>query len=191
MITIDVAGVKELEKALGDDAKSLPKYYAQSVNKTTTGVVKEMSIGIREHLNVKSATVKNHLKRSKPASKNKLGTWVNLAEENRLPLGEFGARQIASGVSYKINPGKGTTKIKHAFMGPRPGVKEPKLGGHVWRRLGKSRYPKAKLMGASPWGAYVKNKMNPKIIRYGQARLEKEIRANVKYRLLKRQGLAK
>lgn len=191
MITLDVAGVKELEKALGDDAKSLPRHLSAAINASATKVRSNVSKQVREELAAPAKDIAKVLKVKSRAKASSLGATVQLDEEKRLSLKSFGARQTRAGVTYKTSPKEGRKRVDGAFMGPRPGVIAQKLNGHAYKRRGQSRKPIVKLMGASPWGAYVVHKMERKTVKDGQAELEKQVKRRIQFVELKRAGVIK
>lgn len=74
-------------------------------------------------------------------------THIIRSSGRALSLSHFKPRQLAAGT--KASPWGRRQMFKHAFMGPRPGVIAPRLGGHVWVRKGSSRMPIKFLYGPS------------------------------------------
>lgn len=191
MIAVEVTGINELEKALGDDIKQLPRQLSAAINATSKKVKAGISKQIRQELAAPAKDVNAVIKVASKAAPTRLGSSVVLKEQSRLSLKAFGARQTKSGVSYKTSPRKGRKRIDSAFMGPRPGVIAQKLGGHVYKRKGQGRKPITKLMGASPWGAYIVNGMQGKTVLDGTNELKKQILRRAKFIALKRSGAIK
>ena len=73
--------------------------------------------------------------------------FVIYGSGTELPLKIFKPKQMGFGTRAKVW-GK-MQRFPGAFMGPRPGVIAPSLGGHVFHRTGKSRKPIEKLYGPS------------------------------------------
>jgi hypothetical protein len=61
--------------------------------------------------------------------------------------------------------------------------------GNVFKRVGKSRLPIVKLMGASPWGVFTKQKMTPEQERDIKAELVKQMDRRIKLNILRAEGL--
>lgn len=189
MITIEVDQIRELEQALGDAKKRMPREIAIAINRTAKWTTTQMSRQVREQLNAKARDVKKVMSQKTKASPSRLGTKVELEHEKRLGLKAFGARQTRSGVTAKVSKRGPRTKVPGGFMGPRPGAIARKLGGHAFKRTGKGRKPIAKLHGASPWGAYVVNRMRPKTLRAAELELQKQIKRRIDFQILKRNRL--
>ena len=182
-------GVDELARALDNAARDLPRESSIAINGTRTQVVKGMSKQIREELAVKAKDLKTTLKARKRATKSSLNASVQLDHSSRLSLRAFGSRQTRKGVSYLTHKGRGRQIVPGGFMGPKPGVKAPRLGGHAYKRQGTARKPIVRLHGASAWGSYTKNNMQPRTVREGEHALEKQIERRIRFNVLKKQGL--
>lgn len=189
MITLDVEGIDELTKALGGAAKRLPRELTIAVNATAKKVATNMSKQVRGELVVKAADLKKVLRVKSRANKGNITAVVQLDEKRRLTLKSFGARQIRSGVSYKISKSSGRKTVPGGFMGPRPGVKAAKLRGHAFKRTGSARYPIVLLHGVSPWGVYTRRGMLPQTIQDGVRELNKQIARRIRFNVLKRERL--
>lgn len=191
MLTIDIPADMEeaLAKSLIGTAKKLPREIAVVVNKTTAQSITMMSKDIRAEVAVKAKPVKSSLKKGTRASKSKLGSSITLFKTDRLSLKEFGARQVKRGTSYRISKQGGRKLARHAFMGPKPGVKAAKLRGHVFARTGRGRTPITRLDGVSPWGVFVKNNMTPKTVAKTNVIFRKQLTRRINFNLLKKQGL--
>ena len=186
MITVDTRGIRELERALGDAKKRLPKEVAIAINRTAKWTTTQISRQVRDELNVKVRDVKKALSQRGKANASKLSTVVQLDKEKRLSLKYFGARQTRRGVTAKVGKKRRRTLIPDGFMGPRPGAVAVRLGGHAYKRTGRGRTPIVKLHGASPWGAYVKNNMRPETVKESSRELQKQIQRRIQFNLFKR-----
>jgi hypothetical protein len=60
--------------------------------------------------------------------------------------------------------------------------------GHVFKRVGKERLPIQKLMGPSPWGVTVKNKIDEVVVKFSRADLLKQIKERTRFLGLKKSG---
>ena len=183
-ITIDKRQIRELKRELGDVAtKRLPREQEIIINKTANDVHRKLGdakTGIRSELSVTSPEAKKAIDKRR-ASRTRLSATITVRKEKRIPLRAFKHRDLKRGVSYKTSPKTGTRKILDAFI-PRP-------GGHIFRRHSSSRYPIATLMGASPWGAVAKRGIKPRMVRFGEARLRKELDRRIARAVKKRQGV--
>ena len=115
----------------------------------------QISKCIRQNISIKASDLKPVLR----VDRHKKGASITLKENQRLSLRYFGATQNAKGVTYKMNKGSGRTFIEGAFQGPKPGAVKASWRGNVFKRVGKTRLPIQKLMGASAWGVFVVRKM--------------------------------
>lgn len=189
MIDLQIQGVKELELALEGTSKKLPRELTIAVNSTARKVRTGMSKQIRGELVVKSADLNKILNLASKAKPTSIVAKVLLFGTKRLSLKAFKPRQTRKGVSYKVSKSKGRKVAPSAFMGPRPGAIAIRLRGHAYKRMGRARYPIARLHGPSPGGVYALQKMRPKTIVDGVSELNKQIERRIRFNLLKKQGL--
>ena len=189
MIDMKVTGIKELVKACEGTSRKMPKELAIAVNATTKKVRSEMSKQLRGEFSVKAADLKPILAVKGRATPTKIGSMVQLDATKRMSLKSFRPRQTRAGTAYTISKKSGRKTAPGAFMGPRPGAMAIRLRGHVYARLGASRYPIVQLKGPSPGGVYIKQRMRPKTVSVGSAELSKQIDRRVRFILLKKQGL--
>lgn len=192
MIKIKVSGLKELEKAANNTSKNLSKNLATAINKATTQVYSATSnpIGatqqIREYLALKSKDVKKSLKKGPRAKANRLYSYVNIDKDKRINLINFGARQTKAGVAYRIEKNGGRKTAKGAFIAPTKNRKSGETSGkQVFRRKTKSpnydgRLPLMKLQGVSVWGVVVENKIDAKLFKTAEYRLNYQIEEQAK-----------
>jgi hypothetical protein len=127
------------------------KAFKRAASRVATQGRTEISKGIRQNINIKASDLKPVLQ----LGRHKQGASITLRESQRISLRYFGATQNKKGVTYKMNKGKGRSFIEGAFQGPRPGAMKVSWKGNVFKRVGKSRLPIQKLMGASAWGVFV------------------------------------
>lgn len=180
-VTIPGDALKKLEKAVSESGKKLPQEVATVLNAVAKKTRSKMSKDIRKHITASAAGVNKVIRSPRKASKQHLGTSVELEATKRLPLKEFKARQTKKGVSYKIDPTQGPKLIPSAFT-------VAKFGNHVFVREGKERLPINKKYGVSPWGVFVKRKMREPTVSDTQAELAKQLNARIKYNVLKASG---
>jgi hypothetical protein len=188
-INIDTKQLKKLRAAVDRSGKKFKPEMAAAMNATAKKARGQINKRVRTELAVKAGDLNKLIKNNRKASSTNLIATVSLTKTARLPLRVFGARQVAAGVTYKISPKKGRKLAKGAFQGPRPGVMNVQWKGNVFARIGKSRLPITKLMGASPWGVFVKNDMTPEQITDIEAELSKQIERRIKLNILRAEGL--
>lgn len=174
-IEVDTASLTETKRELRDNIDKLRKAISGAVNDTAKHEKSFISTQIRDRVNIKKKDLDPHLTVSR-STPDKLTATVTLDKTDRLGLKYFGARQTAKGVTYKIAKGGKIQKIADAF-----GPKIPRLGGQVFRRVGKSRKPIMKLFGPSAWGVFVVNKMRQPTEQDAQAYLANRLRHRLEY----------
>ena len=128
------------------------------------------------------------LRISQKANKNRPVAKIELKKEDRLSLKRFSPRQTRAGVSYRTSPKRGRKTAPGAFMGPRPGLVAARLRGHVFKRVGKNRQPITRLDGASPWGAYLVNRLDLPTVKETRTELTNQVRRRIRFRRLKAAG---
>ncbi len=161
----------------------VPKALSGAINDTLKSAKTELSKRIRDKVNIKKKDIDRHITIVK-ARPNKLDGKLHLSESARLGLKYFGASQSKKkGVSYKIEKGGTRKKITDAF-----GPKIPRLGGQVFRRVGKKRLPITKLEGPSPGGVAVKAGLDKAQQKSSQAEFNKKLDQRIRFLLLKHSG---
>lgn len=194
-IEINAKKLKELRKAVDKAGRSFPREFAAALNKTAT-VAKSspkskigISQRIRTELVVKARDLNKLIKINRRATSSRLVAGVLLEKTKRLPLRAFAQRQTSAGVTYRISKGGGLKIAIGAFQGPKPGVMKASWRGNVFRRVGKSRLPIVKLMGASPWGVFTKKRMTPEQIADIKAELAKQMDRRIRENILRANGI--
>jgi hypothetical protein len=188
-LEINPRKLKELRKAVERSGKKFKPELAAALNETAKKAKSQINQKIRTELAVKSSDLGKIIKVNRRASAAKLVAGVILEKTARLPLKVFAARQTAAGVTYKISKSEGRKLARSAFQGPKPGVMKASWRGNVFKRVGKSRLPIVKLMGASPWGVFTKQKMTPEQERDIKAELVKQMDRRIKLNILRAEGL--
>ncbi len=183
-ISVDMQQVLALQNALIGTKRGLQTEMRVAINKAVNSTFTKVSRDVRKEVMVKARDIKKVMRKVRPKAGMMPNGQVILEHENRLSLKYFGARQNKtrrSGVSYQISRKGGRKILKGGFMGPRPGVIAPRLGGHVFKRKGKARLPIQKKFGVSPWGVYLVNKLDPETKRFAQNRLQVEMNRRLDY----------
>lgn len=170
--------LNKLADAVRKSGRDFSREFATACNKTARGMRTPINKEIRKELATKAGAVKKTIGISRKATKQTLAAGVEVKRTERIPLRDFGARQTRKGVSYRISKSEGRKKIPEGFI-------VQKIGGHVFRRKTKQRLPIQKLFGASPYGVFVKQKMEVPISAEAEERLAKEIDRRIQYNIFK------
>jgi hypothetical protein len=139
-VRIDQASVAEVKSLLGEFADKYKAVLTTSINKTLGTAKTQAAARVGNKVNLKAARIKEDFLVDK-ANYSKLygGLYAKDADENRIGLIQYGARQTMKGVTVQILRSKPRFLIPHAFIASR-GVKE-----HVfWRKNrtpDKNRWP--------------------------------------------------
>lgn len=177
-----------LADAVERAGKKLPREIATAVNATARKTKSFIAKGVTTELATKQKTVKQHVSQSRKANPTRLIAAVRLKKTKRIPLKEFKPRQTRAGVSYRISKRTGRSSVPGAFQGPRPGLMKASWRGNVFKRVGRSRLPIVKLYGPSPWGVFVKRKMQRPTAKQSQAELLKQLERRIRFNNLKADG---
>lgn len=187
-VTVKAASVASLKAAIKDTTRKLQAELRVAVNATANKSKSIINKQIRSELAVTAKVVNQTIRIKRKAAGSELSATVEVKKTARISLREFGARQGAKGTSYKISKTKGRKTIPDGFQGPKPGVWKASWRGHVFKRLGKSRLPIAKLYGPSPFGVMtVGNKLGPSK-EETQAELEKQVQKRIRFVIKKKLG---
>ena len=181
-IDFDPKQLAAIETKLRDAKIKIPKVLAAAVNDTAKQEKVQISARIRERVNIKKKDIDKYISFSR-ASAGNTSAVLKLSKSARIPLKYFGARQTKAGVTYRIDKGGGRKLAAGAF-----GPQIPRLGGQVFKRVGKSRFPIRKLLGPSPWGVFVKSGMIRPTKTSIAANLRKNLERRAKFELLKKSG---
>jgi hypothetical protein len=185
---IDSDQAQRLISVIGDVPKSIRRELKTAVNATAKQTRSSMNKTVREKMIVKVDAVNRVLKIKSKATDDALTASVQLSKEGRIPLKEFGARQTKKGVSYRINKQEGRKVAAGAFQGPKLGQMKVSWRGHVFKRLGKTRLPIAKLFGPSPWGVFVVGEHVQPTVVESKVELKKQIERRIRFLTLKANG---
>ena len=141
--------IKETATVQNKVAKAHSKDIARAISGS-----KASKANLSDPLNLPIKAVQKSIPVIKRATPTSLSAIIRVKHGFRPSLKAFKARQTKTGVSYKVSRSKGTKKIPGAFIGSAA-----LLGKHVYKRVSKKRLPIRKLLGASVWGVYTKNRM--------------------------------
>lgn len=139
---VDQRQLKQTLKKIESTAKTIRKAQMGVINDTTRNMRTKASAIMRETINVKKLGLDRRLKREFATESNLNGS-INISDSTPIPLKYFGARQVKKGVKYSIIKPKagGTVITVPGAFGP----KIKRLGGNVYKRIGKPRTPLRKL----------------------------------------------
>lgn len=193
-VSVDARKLDDVTRMLADIKNGVPKALVGAVNDTARATVSQISKSIRERVNIKKKDIDKNIRRTN-ATPARMSARITLSETKRLGLKYFGAKAYGAngkgakkqigGVSYQIDKRGGRKRVPGAFEGP------PRLGGQIFKRLGKSRRPIVKLQGVSPWGAFVMSGGRKTTQADATALLEKNLDRRVNFLLLKHSGAIK
>lgn len=183
MITVelDPAQLAKLNKAVAvaGSRGGKSKYrqeIAIAINKTTKRGRRAVAKKVTERLNTAQKNVISKMPKPPRATAAKMHSVIVLKKSRRIPLHELSrTRQNKTGIAYRVDKGRGPSVLPSGFMGPRPGRKAAGLRGLAALRVGKKRKPLRFPKGVSPWGMFVKNKMEKRITDPLEEILRKEI----------------
>lgn len=187
-VTVSGPKLAALKAALKNTQRNLQKELAVAVNATSKKSKSIINKEIRQELATTASAVGKTIAIKRAAKPGFPSAFVEVKKTARIPLRDFGAKQTAKGVTYKISKTKGRQTAPGAFQGPKPGVMKASWKGHVFKRAGKARLPIIKLFGASPHGVFTRGKRAAPSAAETQKELEKQIERRVRFVILEAQG---
>lgn len=117
------------------------KALARAVNRVTNTVHGRVIRAIRKQSDIPTTIIRQQIKKRLASTSLGQGALEGViwATGKPISLKHFKPRQTSVGVKAKW--GGEWHMLTGAFMGPRPGVIAPRLGGHVWLRTSSARLP--------------------------------------------------
>lgn len=151
-ITLNIAHIDDVIRSMDKFSKSIPKATSFALN-GSTGVAQTRSLkNVRdEWKGIKANSLKLYAIHRK-ATVNNLSTEFTF-KSKAIPLYEFSAKQITSGVSYKLKGGR--KKIKSAFI---KNSTKGRRKEHVLIRTGNERYPLRPMITVTPTHMFIQTK---------------------------------
>lgn len=163
-------GVQRLLQSVRGDVRKLKRELATAVRATAKNTKSQMAKAVADEIKTSQKVIKSKLTDKVKPSPTNPSAEITLKPSKRISLRDFGAKETAKGVTYRISKGGKRPLLAGAFM-----VKS--IGNHVFMRIGekvkptKGRYKGTKSLrqkinkkyGPSPWGVFVKNDMKPEI----------------------------
>lgn len=187
-LSINKSQMRELRAAIAGTNKRLEKELEIAVRQAAGDGVKTVAKKITAELNVTQSSIKDIMPKPRVRGGKSPVATVCLPYDERFSLKRFKVRQNRAGVAYRVDKRKGLSRLAGGFMGPTPSRKEPRLGGHAFKRLGKARKPIVKLHGASPWGSFKARNLRPAVLRAIGERLEYRVGLRIRQAIRKKQG---
>lgn len=117
-IQVDERELKATERMLADYPKVWPKAARRAVNKTGTTIRTRIRRRLAKAVAVTQKAIAPGLQLIR-ATAQRLSSTVRLTGK-RIPLLAFGARQVRSGVTYRIARAGGRKRLLHAFINAMP-----------------------------------------------------------------------
>lgn len=121
--------------------RAMPRILSRAINKVAGAARTFIVRVVAGQISIKQKDLKQQNVKLRKASFRRL-VAVILIMGGRIPLKRFAARQTKKGATYRIQKTGGRKTVAGAFI-------VETMGGHVFRRKGKTRMPIAKLFGPS------------------------------------------
>lgn len=118
----------------------LVKAGQRAINRAAAAANTELSRRVRARVNLKASSIKDVVTITRASGATVRATMK--VKTKGISLREYGARQVARGVSVRVLKDEGRKVVDGAFF-------VEKFGGHVFMRKGKERKPIQKLFGPS------------------------------------------
>lgn len=154
--------------------KNLPRAMGTATWETSKKTKRRIAQAVTETLNVPQKAVMKVLTNTR---KGQSGARVMFTKSPRIPIrtGNFGTKQTATGVEYKIEKRKSKTGNVRAFMGPSHKTQNVRWAGRAFFRTSQARGPLKQMRGPSPWGYLVRSGKIPAIVEETKTELTKQI----------------
>jgi hypothetical protein len=188
-VGLEVSGLTELRNSIQSVTNNLSKQLGIISWKTSNDGKSFIAKSVEGELRVPQKVIKKTIIAKRMG--NNRDVLLIVLKTARIALKEFKPKQDNQGVTAKINKSGSPYQVKSGFMGPKPGKKAPRLGGHAYRRIGGDRLPLRKLKGPSPWGVFVRDELDLKLrtYRHLKDRLRYHMERQLRYLTLKKQGV--
>ena len=129
-VTIKIQHIRQLEQVFGKMPKELRKQARYAINDVAkqhkTALTKTTTSPIAKRVSISSKGLKKSIS-VRTANGDKLQAGIKIKKSRRISLKEYGGRQTAEGVKYRIEKGGERELVKGAF-------KVEELGGHFFKR---------------------------------------------------------
>jgi len=182
-IDIDQNSSQAVARILTALGKSVNKELAVAVNKTTVQTRTAAARKMRESIKVPIRVLKKSIYQLKKATEAKPVSGIRIWEGFKIPLKYFKAEQRAGGVSYQAGSlDKSHGYRPHAFI-------VRKLGGNVFMRTGKKRFPIETQYGIAP--AAASEGVTEAAMATAEEKLPKQINERIRYLTQKAKGQLK
>ena len=166
---------REVEKMLRGLKNGANKVLVRAINKTATPVKRVALRSMAKDLRLTQKSVAKSVKLDRATWRLKRATIT--VTGRRIPIIDFGARQVKKGVTYK-GRGGGRKLIPGAYIA----TMESK---GVFKRIGRERGPNRELLGPSPQYVFVRHHIRKAMDAKASTEWDKHIRHELKYFLSK------
>lgn len=185
-ITVDTSHLNRVMKGLEGLEKQAPKAFMSALNRTLDHVYSKTGRIVTKQYNVTAREIKESMTKNK-ATYSRPKAWI-LIRSRRFTLGRF----LPGGLGSKSKTAKVKVKKSAGYkkVGGKPGAFVQQVTGntHIFRRLGKSRYPIEILRTISPTQMIENMNVAEEIQEAGSQMLLKRIQHEIDYRLKKAGG---
>lgn len=141
-VKFDKRKFRNLQRTFSDFPRAIPKIISRAINRTSITARAQIARRIAEKVTARVSDIKKKISRTKATYRHWVSTLSISAK--RIPLKSFKPRQIAKGVTYKIEKTSGRKLVMSAFLATM-------RSGHtgVFKRKSDSRLPIIELHGPS------------------------------------------
>ena len=166
---------REVERMLRGLKNGSNKVLVRAINKTATTVKRVALRGMAKDLRLTQKSVAKSVKLDK--ARWRLKRAIITVTGRRIPIIDFGARQVRRGVTYK-GRGGGRKLIPGAYIATMQSK-------GVFKRIGRARGPNRELLGPSPQYVFVRRHIRKAMDAEAAIQWQKHIRHELKYFLSK------
>lgn len=178
-VKFDEAKLARIQRMLRAVPAGMPRVMSRSINRTATAARVSIARRIAARVKIKQKAIKKSITLKKATYRRWLA-HLNIYGR-RIPLINFGARQLKVGTSYKIEKAGPRKRIQSAFI-------QMMQSGHkgVFKRRTAKRYPIAQLYGPSVGAVFEgADRLAKEVQEEAYKKLEKNIDDQVKLALSK------
>ncbi len=206
-VSVPFMALKQMEFALGDMKRHLPRHLATAVNRVYKSCRKEAAKRVGQKINLglhssvkpfskpfnRAKTLKKSIRHTGRATPDSPSITISLWAGHPFSLKYFQANAYqrkskkvvkGSGVQVKYRKGSGWSRIPQAFI-------VDSSGGHVYKRDGVSRKMGKHLKGKSPADFFQETQTPEAIVRVARERLPIELTRRIRELTLQAQGKIK
>lgn len=179
--------LKKIAKALESvgSKRKIRNETATILNETAKKATRQVLQIVTQELDLTQKRVRQDVKPGRATAKS-LFVRLRIKHAKRIPIRDFKAKpvfktknkkKLPAGIEYKVNKAKGKQFIPNAFMVPR-------WDNQVYARANANRWSLRKLQGASPWGAFLRQKGKKQVRDTTRAELKKQLERRINFIIL-------